>query len=101
MKILGSVFTRVTIPGIQPREQPFQVLDSVTYSNIIQGRDFMQKFGTARFDFKKSRIEFGKLSIADYRLQVAILDYVKVPSLLRVQRKYSLLNFRLWLVTGR
>ena len=64
MKILGSVFTRVTIPGSQPREQPFQVLDSVTYSNILQGRDFMQKFGTVRFDFKESRIELGKLSIA-------------------------------------
>ena len=54
---------RVTIPGSQPREQAFQVLDSVTYSNILLGRDFMQEFGTVRFDFKENRIELGKLSI--------------------------------------
>ena len=63
MKILGSVFIPVTIPGSRPQDQAFQVLDSVTYSNILLGRDFMRKFGTVRFDFKENRIELGKLSI--------------------------------------
>ena len=63
IKILGSVFIRVTIPGSQPREQAFQVLDSVTYSNILPGRDFMRNFGTVRFDFKENQIELGKSSI--------------------------------------
>ena len=44
MKLLGSVFIPVTIPGPRPQEQAFQVLDSVTYSNILLGRDFMRKF---------------------------------------------------------
>ena len=63
MKILGSIFIPVTIPGSRPQDQAFQVLDSVTYSNILLGRDFMRKFGTVRFDFKENRIELGKLSI--------------------------------------
>ena len=60
MKILGSVFISVTIPGSQPREQVFQVLDSATYSNILLGRDFMRQFGTVRFNFIENRIELGK-----------------------------------------
>ena len=54
MKILGSVFISDTIPGSQPRKQVFQVLDLVTYSNILLGRDFMRQFGTVRFDFKEN-----------------------------------------------
>ena len=54
MKILGSVHARDHI---------FQVLDSVTYANILLGRDFMKKFGAVRFDFSSNIIELGTLAI--------------------------------------
>ena len=63
MKILGSVDISVTIPGSQPRNQVFQVLDTVTYSNILLGRDFMKQFGKVKFNFDKNTIELGELSI--------------------------------------
>ena len=63
MKILGSVDISVTIPGSQPRNQVFQVLDTVTYSNILLGRDFMRQFGRVKFNFDKNTIELGELSI--------------------------------------
>ena len=50
MKILGSVDISVTLPGSQPRNQVFQVLDTVTYSNILLGRDFMKQFGKVKFN---------------------------------------------------
>ena len=63
MKILGSVHVKVTLPGSQPRDHVFQVLDSVTYTNILLGRDFMKKFGAVRFDFSSNIIELGTLAI--------------------------------------
>ena len=63
MKILGSVHVKVTLPGSQPRDDVFQVLDSVTYANILLGRDFMKKFGAVRFDFSSNIIELGTLAI--------------------------------------
>ena len=63
MKILGSVHVKVTLPGSQPRDHVFQVLDSVTYTNILPGRDFMKKFGAVRFDFSSNIIELGTLAI--------------------------------------
>ena len=63
MKILGSVHAKVTLPGSQPRDHVFQVLDSVTYTNILLGRDFMKKFGAVRFDFSSNIIELGTLAI--------------------------------------
>ena len=63
MKILGPVAINVTLTGSQPRDQTFQVLDSITYSNILLGRDFMKTFGSVRFDFTRNLIELGTLSI--------------------------------------
>ena len=63
MKILGSVHVKVTLPGSQPRDHVFQVLDSVTYANILLGRDFMKKFRAVRFDFSSNIIELGTLAI--------------------------------------
>ena len=63
MEIIGSVTISVTIPGSHPLNQAFQVLDSLSYSNILLGRDFMRQFGTVSFDFNKNKIELGNLSI--------------------------------------
>ena len=63
MKILGSVSIRVILPGSSPRDQVFQVLNSITYSNILLGRDFMKTYGTVRFDFTRNVVELGTLSI--------------------------------------
>ena len=63
MKILGSVDISVTIPSSQPRNQVFQVLDTVTYSNILSGSDFMKQIGKVKFEFDKNTIELGELSI--------------------------------------
>ena len=62
MKILGSVEIAVTLPGSQPRNQTFQVLDSITYSNILLGRDFMQTYGLLRLDFARNKTEMGAFS---------------------------------------
>ena len=64
MKIIRSVTINVTLTGSQPRDQTFQVLDSITYSNILLGRDFMKTFGSIRFDFTGIFIELGTLSIS-------------------------------------
>ena len=64
MKILRSVNITVTIPGSQPRNQIFQVLNNVTYSNILLGRDFMKKFGRVKFNFDRNTIQLGKLTIS-------------------------------------
>ena len=61
MKILGTVKIDVTIAGSQPRNHVFQVLDSVTYSNVLLGRDFMRHFGSVQFDFARNSIQLGKL----------------------------------------
>ena len=63
IKILGSVHVKVTLPGSQPRDHVLQVLDSVTYANILLVRDFMKQFGAVRFDFSSNIIELGTLAI--------------------------------------
>ncbi len=41
MKILGTVKFEVTIAGSQSRNHVFQVLNSITYSDVLPDRDFM------------------------------------------------------------
>lgn len=62
MNILGSVKIDVTIAGSQPRNHVFQVLDSLTYSNVLLGRDFMRLFGSVQFDFARNRIQLGTVA---------------------------------------
>ena len=49
--------------NIEKKDHVFQVLDSVTYTNILLGRDFIKKFGAVRFDFSSNIIELGTLAI--------------------------------------
>ena len=45
-------------------EHIFQVLDSVSYSNVLLSRDFMRPFGSVQFDFAKNKIQLGPLSLS-------------------------------------
>ncbi len=58
MKILGAVKIEVSLTGCPPLRHTFQVLDSVTHSNILLGRDFMCSYGSVQFDFTKNKIPF-------------------------------------------
>ena len=82
MKILGTVKIDVTIAGSQPRNHVFQVLDSVTYSNVLLGRDFMRHFGSVQFDFARNSIQFGKLSLSGLSpntARVRLCENVTIP----------------------
>ena len=48
IKILGFVPITIILPCSQPRDHIFQVLDNITYPNILLGRDFMDQFGGVR-----------------------------------------------------
>ena len=83
MKILGSVEIAVTLPGSQPRNQTFQVLDSITYSNILLGRDFMQTYGSVHFDFARNKIEMGAFStpgLSTTKKQVKLSEASTIPA---------------------
>ena len=82
MKILGTVKIDVTIGGSQPRNHVFQVLDSVTYSNVLLGRDFMRHFGSVQFDFARNSIQLGKLSLSGLSpntARVRLCENVTIP----------------------
>ena len=82
MKILGTVKIDVTIAGSQPRNHVFQVLDSVTYSNVLLGRDFMRHFGSVQFDFARNSIQLGKLSLSGLSpntARVRLCENVTIP----------------------
>ena len=63
MKILGYVPIKVTLLGSQPHDHIFQVLDKITNTNILLGRDFMKQFGVVRFDISTNIFELGTLTI--------------------------------------
>ena len=82
MKILGTVKIDVTIAGSQPQNHVFQVLDSVTYSNVLLGRDFMRLFGSVQFDFVQNTIQLGKLSLSGLSsntARVRLCENVTIP----------------------
>ena len=64
MKILGAVTLNVQISNLPPRKHVFQVLDSINYTNILLGRDFMRLFGSVKFDFAQNKIQLGPTSIS-------------------------------------
>ncbi len=64
MKILGAFEIEVSLTGCPPCRHTLQVLDSVTHSNILLGRDFMHSYGSVQFDFTKNKIRLGSHSIS-------------------------------------
>ena len=64
MNILGSVVIEVQLMGSRVYKQQFQVLDSVTFSNILLGRDVMCNFNTVTFDFTHNNIKLEPISLS-------------------------------------
>ena len=60
-KILEAVTIKVPLAGNQSRDHVFQVLASVTYSNVLLGSDFMSLFGTLKFNFATNTIHLDDL----------------------------------------
>ena len=61
MDIVGVVDIEVKCTGMEPVVQPFKVLNTKTFSNILLGRDFMRRFGSVTFDFQKNGVKIGKV----------------------------------------
>ena len=83
MKIVGTVKIDVTFAGSQPRNHAFQVLDTLTYSNVLIGRDFMHLFSSVRFDFARNKIQLGNLSLSGLSSKTArvrLNECVTIPS---------------------
>ena len=83
MQITGSVNIEVKLPGINMYNHTLQVLNSLTYSNILIGRDFMSKFGSIKFDFVNNKIQLGQvwlngLSVANNI--VRLCENTKIPA---------------------
>ena len=56
--IIGSTMVNISIKGhVFPQEM--KILNSKTYRNVILGRDFLSKFESVEFDFKKDRVKLG------------------------------------------
>ena len=60
MPIIGAVDIPITVsPRLPTVRQRFYVLDSQSNSNVLLGRDFMQKFGTVSFNFNSRKVRLG------------------------------------------
>ena len=55
---------KVQLTGSKAYKQQFQVQDSVTFSNILLGRDFLCNFNAVTFDFTHNNIRLGSISLS-------------------------------------
>ena len=58
MNTVGTVNLKISLPNVTCM-QTFIVFDTGGYRNVLLGRDFMKKFGSAKFDFEKNRVQLG------------------------------------------
>ena len=69
MPIIGAVDIPITVsPHLPTVRQRFYVLDSQSNSNVLLGRDFMQKFGTVSFNFNSRKVRLGTKWITCLRI---------------------------------
>ena len=100
MDIIGVVDIPVVIKGGKKITQEFKVLNSMSYPIVLLGRDFMQPFGTVKFDFKKKSVQLGRVRLnclhvdADMKERVRLITKTVVPArsemLVRVRCKKNL-----------
>ena len=63
MNIVGSTNIAVALSsGENTTTHNFKILDSKTFSNVILGRDFLQKFGTVKVDFTCGKVRLGNFT---------------------------------------
>ena len=84
MDIVGVVDIPVVMQNGKTVVQEFKVLNSKSHAIVLLGRDYMSKFNTVKFDFKKKKVQLGRTWIncvhVDARENVRLLRRTVLPA---------------------
>eukprot|EP00794_Sanderia_malayensis_P000982 gene982-296_t len=85
MDISGKVTLNVLIKGTShTKPQEFHVVKTNRATNILLGRDFMEKFGSMTLDFKHNKVQLGNTWLSGLRInkpqKVRVAEATLVPA---------------------
>ena len=84
MDIIGVVDIPVVMQNGKTVVQEFKVLNSKSHAIVLLGRDYMCKFNTVKFDFKKKKVQLGRTWIncvhVEARENVRLLRRTVIPA---------------------